>query len=66
MSMPIAASIARWKPTLELGAKGTDGWTSFSGTLNIPEAGSFDIGVRAIPFREDLAQALELGISRWA
>jgi glycogen phosphorylase len=54
------------RATLELGAKSADGWTSFTGTLNIPEAGSFDIGVRAIPFREDLAQALELGISRWA
>ena len=52
--------------TLKLEHQNEDGWLSYSGKVEIPEAGEFNVGVRAVPYREDLTNALELGLIRWA
>ena len=54
------------KSTLEFKTKDNDGWTPFAGTITIPEAGDFEVGVRAEPYRADLAHPLEVGLIRWA
>jgi starch phosphorylase len=43
-----------------------DGWVTYRGSATPTESGSFDVGVRAVPYRDALAHPLELGLVRWA
>jgi glycogen phosphorylase len=59
-------SVIATHSSLKLEKQNDDGWASYSGAVTIPEAGEFKVGVRAVPYREDLTNALELGLIRWA
>ncbi|HWG85828.1 MAG TPA: alpha-glucan family phosphorylase, partial [Deinococcales bacterium] len=50
---------------LELAESG-DGWAEYRGNAIIPEAGAFEVSVRALPYREKLAYPLELGLVSYA
>ena len=43
-----------------------DGWLEYTGSITIPEAGEWQLGVRAVPYRDDLSNPLEVGLLRWA
>jgi hypothetical protein len=51
---------------LTLTRKNEDGWLEYASSVVTPEAGDFKVGVRALPYREDLTNPLELGLIRWA
>jgi glycogen phosphorylase len=57
---------AVWHTPLTVTGTRDDGWLEYSGVVTIPEAGEFQIGVRALPYRDDLAHPLELALLRWA
>jgi glycogen phosphorylase len=57
---------AVWHTPLSVTGTRDDGWLEYSGVVTIPEAGEFQIGVRALPYRDDLAHPLELSLLRWA
>ncbi len=54
------------RTALNLVERGPDGWVTYRGEAHPSESGSFDLGVRAVPYRDDLAHPLELGLARWA
>jgi glycogen phosphorylase len=43
-----------------------DGWLEYTGSITMPEAGEWQLGVRAVPYRDDLSNPLEVGLLRWA
>jgi glycogen phosphorylase len=51
---------------LKLETTGADGWLEYSGHVQLAEAGEWNLGVRAVPYREDLSNPLEVGLLRWA
>ncbi len=51
---------------LSLKQQNEDGWIEYAGSVVTPEAGNFKVGVRAVPYREDLTNPIELGLIRWA
>ncbi len=51
---------------LKLEKTGADGWLEYSGSVQLTEAGEWQLGVRAVPYREDLTNPLEVGLLRWA
>ncbi len=57
---------AVWHTPLALTGTRDDGWLEYSGAVVVPEAGEFQVGVRALPYRDDLSNPLELGLLRWA
>jgi starch phosphorylase len=57
---------AAWHTPLTLQKTNDDGWLEYAGTVVVPEAGDFNVGVRVLPYHSDLAQPLELGLMRWA
>jgi glycogen phosphorylase len=57
---------ALWHTPLRVTGTTNDGWTNYSGSVTLPEAGEFQVGVRALPYRDDLANPLELSLLRWA
>jgi glycogen phosphorylase len=57
---------AVWHTPLTVTKTRDDGWLEYSGVVTIPESGEFQIGVRALPYRDDLAHPLELSLLRWA
>jgi glycogen phosphorylase len=54
------------RTALTLVERGADGWAVYRGEAHPSESGNFDLGVRAVPYRDDLAHPLELGLARWA
>jgi starch phosphorylase len=61
-----AGQNAVWHTPLAHQKTDADGWHEYAGTVKVPEAGTFSVGVRALPQHPDLAQPLELGLMRWA
>jgi glycogen phosphorylase len=51
---------------LTLAERHEDGWLEYTGSIVLPEAGEWQLGVRAVPYREDLSHPLEVGLLRWA
>jgi glycogen phosphorylase len=47
-------------------AGGGDGALLFRGNMLLPTSGEFELGVRALPYREGLANELEAALLRWA
>ncbi|MBB6097950.1 starch phosphorylase [Deinobacterium chartae] len=41
-------------------------WAEFSGELALPESGTYLVGARVLPYREELSNLLELGLIKWA
>ncbi|MFN3265398.1 MAG: alpha-glucan family phosphorylase, partial [Deinococcales bacterium] len=54
------------RSALKLAKRHEDGWLEYTGTITLPEAGEWQLGVRAVPYREDLSHPLEVGLMRWA